>query len=97
MILERNFNLLIYGEFIMSEIMPFDPVLTHKFTHNGKSVQIGKFDPSHPARTFLTVGFEHLGQEIFDQIENANVFTKEELEYLTICSPKDFLECITEL
>jgi hypothetical protein len=65
------------------------PNLTHVFKYKGKEVPVGKFDPSEPD-TILDVKWTNsfMTQHLFDQLEDSEVFTDEELEKLTHFSRK---------
>lgn len=68
---------------------------TARFVYKDKLVMIGKFDPSEPEKE-LKGDWDELQQEVLDQLEDSNVFTKEELNEISTDSPTDFLKCISE-
>jgi len=67
------------------------PNLTHTFKYKGKTVQIGKFDPSEPDKVVdLKWTNIYMTQHAYDQLEDSNMFTNDELEELTELDRKTF-------
>lgn len=75
-----------------------DVDLTHQFVWGGKTCLIGKFDPSDYPNTYSydwEIFVKHHSQDIFDQLEDSEVFTNQEQgEISEICSC-EFLKCIS--
>lgn len=66
-----------------------DSDLTHQFTWLGKTIPIGRFDPSsYP--TMKEVSIKDLKREVLNQIEDFGIFTAEDLEPLCSMSEKEF-------
>jgi hypothetical protein len=69
--------------------------LTHKFVWNGKTIPIGRFDPSaYPEMAQEPI--EDLGQEVYDQLEDSREMTDEEMSVIAELSVKEFNACILE-
>jgi hypothetical protein len=72
------------------------PKLKWVFKYWDKEVKLGKFDPSYPEKK-LDRKLRYMQQELFDQIEDSGVFTKNELNLIYELDTEKFLGCITRL
>lgn len=65
------------------------------FTYNGKKVVVTNTDPSSPGVT-IDKPWSNIEQELFDQLDDSKVFTKEELVTLSDMRTPDFIACLSD-
>ena len=65
------------------------------FTYNGKTVEVKNEDPSAKGK-FIDEPWDKLMQEVYDQLDDSQKFTKEELNDLCEMAKEPFLNCLKE-
>lgn len=66
-----------------------------RFIYDGIEVIIFNIDPSN-STVFIDKPWHKITQEIFDQLDDSNKFSSEQLNILAEMNIKDFLKCIHE-
>lgn len=64
-----------------------------RFIYDGIEVIIFNIDPSN-STVFIDKPWHKITQEIFDQLDDSNKFSSEQLNILAEMNIKDFLKCI---
>lgn len=68
---------------------------TARFIYDGIEVIIFNIDPSNP-HCFINKPWHKITQEIFDQLDDSNKFSVDQLNVIAEMDIKDFLKCVRE-
>jgi len=69
--------------------------LIAKFIFGNKECPIGKFDPSdYPVLYDESTQWKNITQDIFDQLDDSEIFSNDEIEYLSQIPNSEFLNHI---